>query len=44
MFAIKLFVVIASETKNLTVKFDPDPPKTGSKLTITITGQIGKFW
>ena len=32
-----------SKIKDLVVKFNPDPPKTGNALSITITGELGKF-
>ena len=38
-----IIVIVGSDSKikDLVVKFDPDPPKTGNLLTITISGQLG---
>ena len=37
------FIVIGGEVKDLEIKLNPDPPKVGQTLTITMTGQIGKL-
>lgn len=37
------YCIIGGSVKDLVVKFDPDPPKSGAALTITITGQLGKL-